>query len=77
MYYNYLNNKFITMRTIKFILLILLSTMLFLLLACGSMQDELPGANIEKISNSEKNLALDDVTAIGFKKNKTYNQKIK
>ena len=63
------------MKTIKFTLLILLSTTLFLLLACGTKQDELPGANIEKISNSDKNLVLEDITALGFKKNKTYKVK--
>ena len=56
----------------KFTPYILLTTVLFLLLSCGSQQDQLPGANIEKISNPDKNLTIDDITAVGFKKNKTY-----
>jgi len=75
MYYNYLTTKLIIMKTIKFTFLILLSTMLVLLLACGTKQDEVPGANIEKISNPDKNLVLEDITALGFKKNKTYKVK--
>ncbi len=56
----------------KFTPYILLTTVLFLLLSCGSQQDQLPGANIEKISSPDKNLTIDDITAVGFKKNKTY-----
>ena len=60
------------MKTIKFTFLIILISSIFFLFGCGSQQDDLPGANIEKISNPDKNLALEDITSLGFKKNKTY-----
>ena len=60
------------MKTIKLTFLIILISSIFFLFGCGSQQDDLPGANIEKISNPDKNLALEDITALGFKKNKTY-----
>ena len=59
------------MKTIKFTFLTILLSSIFLF-GCGSQQDDLPGANIEKISNPDKNLVLEDITALGFKKNKTY-----
>ena len=43
--------------------------------SCSSASDELPGANIEKISNPNVNLELEDITSLGFKKNKTYKVK--
>ncbi|MBE31465.1 MAG: hypothetical protein CMP17_00660 [Rickettsiales bacterium] len=60
------------MKTIKLTFLIILISSIFFLFGCGSQQDDLPGANIEKISNPDKNLVLEDITALGFKKNKTY-----
>ena len=60
------------MKTIKVTFLIILISSIFFLFGCGSQQDDLPGANIEKISNPDKNLVLEDITALGFKKNKTY-----
>ena len=59
----------------KKIKLIILSTFILILLSCSSKSEDLPGANIEKISNAEKNLSLDDITSLGFKKNKTYKVK--
>ena len=60
------------MKTIKFTFLAILLSSIFFLFGCGSQQDNLPGANIEKISNPDKNLVLEDITVLGFKKNKTY-----
>ena len=57
--------------TFKFILL----SLVVFIFSCTSASDELPGANIEKISNPNVNLELEDITSLGFKKNKTYKVK--
>ena len=44
--------------------------------SCSSASDELPGANIEKISNPNVNLELEDITSLGFKKIKLIKLKI-
>ena len=55
----------------KNIFISILLPLVVLIFSCSSASDELPGANIEKISNPDVNLELEDITSLGFKKNKT------
>ena len=59
----------------KNIFISILLPLVVLIFSCSSASDELPGANIEKISNPDVNLELEDITSLGFKKNKTYKVK--
>ena len=56
----------------KRVKLSILFVSILLVLSCGTQQEKLPGASIEKISNPEKILSLEDFKSAGYKKNKTY-----